>query len=429
MYGTFALFVSENRYLQHIILPCILMKSEGKDFYTMQEVITAQSTVYKTGLLSAMQKQLVDTIALYEDKNLSKVYNGKKKPVKNFIETIDKKLFTETIRPFIDSCIVRCLKLALEHSIPMYIRNKGNSNFFDDDRLIVSDQTPELLFNFDKTAQGLHYHQTLLIKGKELHLFGKSHILLSKFPCRIIIDHHLFSFDDVDGAKLIPFFTKKQISVPAHLEQTYFETFIKNAITKYQVNARGFVVEECRFKPRFVLKVVQNLQYEQCFSLTIYYDKTLFEHNRKIPFVVDYKSDGDEHVYRKIIRDLSAENIFIASLLEKGLSIDVHGFFLVKPYQTVSDWIATNLTFFDRTDCVVMFDEKHQIIADTAEIKTDIVAVNDWFDVTVTVQIGSKTFPFVAFRKHILEGNREFVIDETQIFIIPEEWRSEEHTS
>ena len=38
--------------------------------------------------------------------------------------------------------------------------------------------------------------------------------------------------------------------------------------------------------------------------------------------------------------------------------------------------------------------------------------------------IGSIKLPFVAFKKHILAGNREYIIDESTIFIIPEEWFS-----
>jgi superfamily II DNA or RNA helicase len=422
MYGTFVLFVSENRFLQHLLISAMVVRQPGKDFFTLNEVVTNQSSSYKNGHLSIDQKQIVDTIALYEDKNLSKVYNGKKKPVRNFIETIDKKLFTENIRPFIDSCIVKCLQIALENNIPVYNSKNGNTNFFEDDRLQLVANSPELLFNFEKTDQGLRYHQTLLVKGKEQSLYGKSHILLSKFPCRIVIDDQLFSFNDVDGAKLIPFFTKKQISVPAHLEHTYFETFILTAITKFQVNAQGFDIIECRFKPRFVVKVVENLSGEKCFFLDIHYGETVFEHHRKVPFVVSYSFNENVHEYRKIFRDFDAENTFILSLLERGLAIDNHGFLIIGASQTISQWISSNISFFVRTDCVLMHDTKHQIVTEEPELLTEIANNNDWFDVKAYVKIGANKFPFVAFRKHILSGNREFIIDESTVFIIPEEW-------
>ena len=422
MYGTFILFVSENRNLQSLLLPCWVVQPEGKDFYTLQEIITPQSTSY--GVLTTVQKLLVDTISLYEDKNISKVYNGKKIPVKNFIESIDKKLFVENIRPFIDSCIVKCLQIVIENHIAVYVSKNGNTNFFPDDRLIISENSSEVLFNFEKVSDGLHYFQTLVIDSKEVNLYGKSFTLLSKFPCRIIIDQQLFSFDDVDSAKLIPFFTKKNISVPKHLEQTYFETFILNAISKYKVNAKGFLIEECRESPRFVFKVVKNLSGENCFFLTVLYAEKIFEHHRKRPFIVDYSVQENEPKYRKIYRDFDAERQFIDSLLALGLTLDVYGFFMVEKSKSLFQWISENSSFFNRTDCKFLHENDISIITQTPTIETEVATNNDWFDIKSYVIIGSRKFPFVAFKKHILTGNREFEIDDSCIFIIPEEWFS-----
>jgi len=424
MYGTFVLFVSDNRYLQHILLPCIVKRTAGKDFFSLQEIVTAQSLCYKDGTLLHFQKEIVDCIAHYDDKNLSKVYNGKKIPVKKFIESLDEKVFNENIRPFIDSCIVKCLQIAISNNINIYISKNNNTNFFEDDRVKIDALFPRLSFNFEKSIDALHYSQTLSIKEKELSLFGKSYILLSKKPCRIIIDYNLYCFDDIDGAKLLPFFTKKQISIPQRLEQTYFETFILNAISKYKVNAKGFRIEECREIPKFSFKVVKNISGEKCFFLTVIYSGKGFEHHRKIEFFVEYSVQENEHVYRKIYRDFNAETEFVNALLSLGLNLDSNGFFMVEDSQSLYQWISVNTSFFNRLDCEFLYENDIPILTQNPEYHTVVSANNDWFDIKSYVTIGPRKFPFVAFKKHILNGNREFVIDDSTVFIIPEEWFS-----
>lgn len=424
MSNTFVLFISENRYLHHILLPCFVMKQDDKDFLKMQEIVTPQTLAYKNGLLSIAQKDVVDTIALYEDKNLSKVYNGKKLPVKKFIETIDEKVLTQNIRPFIELCIVKSLQIAIHNDIDIYICKNNNTNFFEEDKVLICETNPELTFSFEKTEDALHYSQKLYIKGKEINMLGKAFILLSKSPCRIIVENTLYSFDDIDASKLIPFFTKKTISIPARFVQTYFETFVLSAITKYKVEAKGFVIEEIHLPARFIFKVVKNLAGEKCFFLDIHYGKTVFEQHRKLSFVVEHFVREGIHHYHKIFRNFESESLFINTLLSKDLKLDNNGFFVVEEPKTLYQWISENARFFDRDDCVLLYDNENTIITQVSELQTELTANNDWFDIKSYIMLGSKKFPFVAFKKHILSGNREFELNDGSIFIIPEEWFS-----
>ena len=48
----------------------------------------------------------------------------------------------------------------------------------------------------------------------------------------------------------------------------------------------------------------------------------------------------------------------------------------------------------------------------------------DWFDLHITVVIGNQRIPFSRFRKNILEGNREYILPDGRIVLLPEEWFS-----
>lgn len=52
----------------------------------------------------------------------------------------------------------------------------------------------------------------------------------------------------------------------------------------------------------------------------------------------------------------------------------------------------------------------------------EIASSPDWFDIRITVRIGDYQFPFIRFKKNILEGKREFVLPDGQIALLPEDW-------
>jgi SNF2 family DNA or RNA helicase len=56
------------------------------------------------------------------------------------------------------------------------------------------------------------------------------------------------------------------------------------------------------------------------------------------------------------------------------------------------------------------------------EIKTSYVNEKDWFDVYSIVYIGDFQIPFVRFRKHILNNNREYELPNGEIVMLPKEW-------
>ena len=49
----------------------------------------------------------------------------------------------------------------------------------------------------------------------------------------------------------------------------------------------------------------------------------------------------------------------------------------------------------------------------------------DWFELRVTVLVGGMRIPFYRFRRHILEGRREFLLPDGRMILLPEEWFSQ----
>lgn len=55
-------------------------------------------------------------------------------------------------------------------------------------------------------------------------------------------------------------------------------------------------------------------------------------------------------------------------------------------------------------------------------VTQEITVQPDWFDIEIKVQIGEFCFPFYLFKKQIIKGNREFILPDNTIAILPEEW-------
>ncbi|NCC10992.1 MAG: hypothetical protein EOM31_10925, partial [Bacteroidia bacterium] len=55
-------------------------------------------------------------------------------------------------------------------------------------------------------------------------------------------------------------------------------------------------------------------------------------------------------------------------------------------------------------------------------VSHEITVQPDWFDIEIKVQIGEFCFPFYLFKKQIMKGNREFILPDNTIAILPEEW-------
>ena len=266
----FVVLISKHKYLDIVLLPCIVGRHIEKEYLTVVEIVRPQSSVYKNSMLTDAQKQIVDFASHYEDKRLVETYSKKNLGVKEFFETMDKEIFSSRIKTFVESMNLRIINLVTEHSISLYVRNE-NANIYPEDKVDISPNEQEILFSFERNNEGLTYQQSLSIDGKTLVLTGRPYHVLSNKPAFIVVSKTLFSIGGIESKKLVPFFTKKYIQVPKRMEKEYFETFVLNAVTHHRVEARGFVVEEVTQKPSVILKMERDLMNFCCFIVEFSY--------------------------------------------------------------------------------------------------------------------------------------------------------------
>lgn len=419
------LIVSKHKYLDSIILPCLVQKKSDQGFFSVAEILRPQSTSFTSGQLPSALKQMVEWASKTEDKALVEAYSKKKLHPKDFFETVDKEIFTSRVKPFVESMHVRLLDAAAANNIRLYVR-KENANIYPEDLVTTENNEPGIIFSFDRNDLGLTYEQSLSVNGKSISLLSKPYFILSNNPCKIIISNILYSTSAIESRKLVPFFTKKHIVIPKKMEKDYFDTFILNAVTKYQVKAKGFVVDEVKLNPRFILTIDRDLAHNACFILTFKYGSRTLEFGKKQPLYVEYTTDNDTYTYTKMVRDFQLENEFYAQLNALGLVADKHNFLKVQSFagdgvSETYDWLSKNIEFLESNNVSVMSSGKKHVMISKPLLLSECTENNDWFDLKASVSIGHHVIPFVMLRSHIMRGTREFIYA-NEVFVIPSEW-------
>jgi SNF2 family DNA or RNA helicase len=211
------------------------------------------------------------------------------------------------------------------------------------------------------------------------------------------------------------------------------ETFVRNAIRKFKVNAEGFTVEDHNVKPLPALSIERDLSGRYFYVLKFIYDeKSIYYANRRTETKVTVTFEGEEVRFLRMQRDLNFENECIAALLDLGLVNKEGPYFkplLKKPDDPDSDyaainWLNLNHDLIKQAGFVVAqdkLDKKYYL--DDLRIKIEVSEKrNDWFDIEAQVEFAGFKIPFASFSKNILEGDREFMLPDGRVVILPEEW-------
>ena len=136
------------------------------------------------------------------------------------------------------------------------------------------------------------------------------------------------------------------------------------------------------------------------------------------------KVDGKPVIYY-YTRDLELEQIYI-NLLEKWGFKQITDVQFVRVVETGGytfiDWLQQHKAELESCFSFVKTDTSLRYYLGEISLTQEISPSPDWFDIRITVRMGDFLFPFIRFRKHILEGKREFVLPDGQVALLPEDW-------
>ncbi|HCB61033.1 MAG: hypothetical protein A2W93_06950 [Bacteroidetes bacterium GWF2_43_63] len=332
------------------------------------------------------------------------------------------------------------ISILADNQIPIYF--KGDiQDIINEKPIIPLIDKMHVKFKFAFIGGEMHYSITTELSGKKVKLTDKNTLILNYDPCWLIMDNKFIQVsDNVDGKKIQPFLTKDEVVVEQSQVENYLKKFVKQIIALYPFELEGIEHKEYNKNPVPVLRIETTLQNEIMLMLRFRYDDVEFELDSNILSHVSLQKHRDRFSFDVIRRDRNFENAIVDWLKDNGL-LPVHGSYFA-PFQVQLD--DENKSSSEKLYNIVNFvndnsellQEKGFDIAQLLnrkfftgriELQQQFTEDRDWFDLQIYVLFGDFRIPFSALRKNILENNRELVLPDGSIAILPEEWFSKFH--
>jgi SNF2 family DNA or RNA helicase len=427
----FILAVRENTLLGYLITPYLINSSE-KEYYKVVSNIIKDDIDKSPDNFTDTQKRIVKLIDEYSDTNLVKAFSrDKKKSVSEFYASLETDLIESRIRPYIDRRNVQIIDIAKENNIRIFNKADRYENVYNEDEIIIENQPAEAVFNFIRKETETRYFLSILHNNTEINLNNKTGIILSIEPCRILLNNSLYYFKDIDAKKLQPFFTKEYIPVHKRAEKKYFETFVLNSIKNFRVKATGFVIKKANPEKTAVLSLEKDWKDEFSLILKFKYNNIEFLANSKNQIIVKFEDIDDEFIFTKLERDFIWENNIKNILNQFDLIVENETNFKVNynspipnfQHHATINWLNENSDEIEKQGIQIIQSFTYiKYFTGSINLEFKVDTKKDWFDIFAVVTFGDYQLPFINLKEHLKKGEREFVLPDGKIAVIPEEW-------
>ncbi|MEI6753810.1 MAG: SNF2-related protein [Paludibacter sp.] len=308
-------------------------------------------------------------------------------------------------------------------------------------RLSVEEEMPELLYCFDNQADWIYYSLEITCRNKQLSLLKAN--LVSRKRARVLLKNKIYEFDnEVDGAKLVPFFNKEKVSVSQANAEEYIQKVIMPLTRTNKVLANGFEIQSISEISSAVLRIKELVPLQQ---LSLFEDEKadIQSNDVVLELIFEYqnfkfwagqsgattKLELEDTTFNilKVERDSELEKLYIESLKEIGLNFDgkVHKI----PYNKGFDWINDHYKQIESTGIEIRYENKSNsrkpLMLGEREIKIELVEGNDWFDLKGSVRFGKYEIPFLRVLNYIKQNKHEMLLPTGEYVQIPQSWFDE----
>ncbi len=406
---------------------------QGKvDFYTLIERITNDDVRKRPNEFTDDEKKVVKLIEECSDHEITRAFSKKKINNQEFISGLTTDIVKDHVRPYIEKRLLRIVNIVRSTSIEVYFKDSPKQVYCSEIVSVEKDAT-EAIFNFILNDTEFKYFLSISHQNKEMKLTNRAGIILVNDPCHLIISNKLLIFNDIDGKKLSPFFRTEFVNVPKSSEKVYLEKFVLNAIKNFRVNCTGFQIISESPTPTIILYLEGDLQYNPVLNLKFDYGNgRVFRANEPFEVAVTLQNENGKYAFHKTSRDAENEKNAVNIMQSLGLLNDGSSFFWLERETdenldnligNMVNWLNTNQHELKlRQITVIQAFYTKQFYLNSIDIKTSFLKKADWFDVHTVVVLGEFTIPFVRLRKHILNGNREYMLPNGEIVVLPKEW-------
>ena len=308
-------------------------------------------------------------------------------------------------------------------------------------KLSIEQEMPELLYCFENQPDWMYYSLDITCKNKQLDL--KNGTLVSRNLARILLKNKIYEFDDdVDGTKLIPFFSKEKVSISQINAEEYIQKVIMPLVPSNRVLAVGFEIQTVSELSNAILRIKEIAPIQQ-FSL---FDNEEVETSQKsivCELIFKYndftfwagqggavtkvtRTDDSFTIY-KAERDRGLEKLYIDALKEIGLDLDAK--VRKMPYSEGIEWVNDNYKALESTGVEIKFEKRggvdKRFFVGERSIFVEVVEGRDWFDIKGRVKFGSYEIPFLRVLNYIKQNKHQLILPNGEYVQIPQAWFDE----
>lgn len=375
------------------------------------------------------ESRIVQLAGEYDEEKIFSMFNRSSKSKNQ--QPLSGTFLQNHILPFIQKKMYEIIEILKQSDIPLLLREEQKINQPITRSVRINPEHAGVLFHFIRKTDGIYYNIRFQYAHNVHKLKDRSYILLSEKPCAIVIEDELYTFPDINGKKLQPFFSKEHIFVPKRLEEQYCKGFVKKVVRDYDVNAEGFGIYKYHPHPRPCLTLSEDISTNTALKLSFRYLNHDILHSGKRQNLVFYHENHDEKYYEKIFRDFQQEKNAAETLKEHELNTrdGVYYNFPGSDLQDIKliDWLNRNYEKLKDAGFIISRDTNTTTYhVGPVQLETSFTEKdNDWFDIYAVVKIDDHEIPFIYFREHILQSKRIYKLPDGKHFVLPEEWFSQ----
>ncbi len=437
MNAFFALCLAEHHRWGYVLAPYMLQSAPGEDYVSVYDHITNDNLEQYEKRLTGVQLKLVNWIDQYSDKEMARVIR-RKTNAREFLQSLTDEMIAKEIRPYIERRLLHCFDLLPGSNIRLFLKDTSQRIYLESE-ILYDNKLAEAVFNFHyRPDDGLRYFLSVYYRDEEISLLGKRIISLVNQPSVMVLDNHLLRFKDIDSKKLVPFVAKEYIAVPKQVEEKYFKTFVIENIRKFRTKIEGFAIIDEPSEPVPVISLENDLRYCPMLVLRFDYNSGRKPFNAATPSETEVSLDihNGQYMVRRFRRNVDAEKMYMVYLCELG-------FYDAGNSMYYADKASAHTTDTDTQQDLADLVEKINALSDTLTTKgfridqhffaqryftgavkldMELKTERDWFDVQAVVHFGGFSIPFINFRNHILRQDRNYVLPNGEVLILPAEW-------
>ncbi|MDN3674733.1 DEAD/DEAH box helicase [Flavobacterium branchiarum] len=383
--------------------------------------------------LDSNSKRILTACEALKPEFIFKKFSAKIKSAKTITDLQKDSKIDFAIRQHLQFNLSSFYMLIVKEQFPLSI-NMGVEKDFYRSRVSIAPLDFEPLIQFDKHSEGITY--TLSLKENETTFspMDSSIDILLDEPGWLIINKKLGQLKELNSKKLTPFLKKKSIEIPSRLVDDYFKNFIPEIAKKTDIEATGFEIE---LRDKIISCTIQPVYdfFKNCYYLNLHFEYNGYSFDasktKNTHTFVDFSIANEPKIIQ--FKRSADETLYTEKLLEFGFIKIKNELFGWNSNTKTPDPYATIQLVINRKkelkslgftienlqlESKEIITESHTISASRQETK------EDWFDIKITLTIGTFTINFSEIIPNIKSKERLFLLPDGNYFLIPIEWLS-----